>query len=53
MILYKLLATLTTTCDAREKFGPGERFLLGAGGVELVTPPPLEPFLFRRLLAGR
>lgn len=50
--LYDMV-TLTTTWDASEKFGPGDRFLLfGAGGVELATPPPLDPFLFRRLFAG-
>ena len=47
------LATLTTTCEASEKFGPGDRFLLGTGGVEFATPPPLDPFRFRRLFAGR
>lgn len=47
------LVTLTTTCEASEKFGPGDRFLFGTGGVELATPPPLEPFRFRRLFAGR
>lgn len=47
------MVTLTTTWDAKEKFGPGDRFLFGTGGVEFATPPPLDPFLFRRLLAGR
>jgi hypothetical protein len=51
--LRESLATLTTTCEASEKFGPGDRFLFGAGGVEFATPPPLDPFRFRRLLAGR
>lgn len=46
------MVTLTTTCDASEKFGPGDRFLLGTGGVEFATPPPLEPFLFLRLFEG-
>lgn len=46
------LVTLTTTWDASEKFGPGDLFLFGAGGVEFATPPPLDPFLFRRLFAG-
>jgi hypothetical protein len=39
------------TCDANEKFGPGERFLLGTGGV-LIADPELEPLRFLRLLAG-
>jgi hypothetical protein len=38
------------TCDANEKFGPGERFLLGTGGV--FTEPELDPLRFLRLLAG-
>lgn len=42
----------TTTCDAKLKFGPGDRFLLGTGGALLAPPPEFEPFLFRRLLAG-
>jgi hypothetical protein len=46
------MVTLTTTWDASEKFGPGDRFLLGTGGVEFATPPPLEPFLFLRLFEG-
>jgi hypothetical protein len=45
------MVTLTTTCDANEKFGPGDRFLFGTGGVELATAP-LDPFLFRRLFDG-
>lgn len=40
------------TCDAREKFGPGERFLLGAGGA-LLPGPDVLPFRFLLLLAGR
>lgn len=44
---------LKTTCDASEKFGPGERFLLGRGGALLAAPPEFDPFRFRRLLAGR
>lgn len=40
------------TCEAKEKLGPGDRFLLGAGGALLATPPDVEPFLFRLLLAG-
>lgn len=47
------LTTLTTTCDASEKFGPGDRFLLGTGGVEFGTPAPLEPFRFLLLFDGR
>jgi hypothetical protein len=47
------MVTLTTTWEAKEKFGPGDRFLFGTAGVEFATPPPpLEPFLFRRLFAG-
>lgn len=42
----------STTCDAKEKFGPGERFLLGTGGALFAAPPELEPFLFRLLFAG-
>lgn len=54
MLLEEGLVTLTTTCDANEKFGPGDRFLFGTGGVEFApTPPPLDPFRFRRLFAGR
>lgn len=45
------MVTLTTTCDANEKFGPGDRFLFGTGGVEFATAP-LDPFLFRRLFDG-
>lgn len=41
-----------TTCEAKEKFGPGERFLFGSGGA-LAAPPEFEPFRFRLLLAGR
>lgn len=41
------------TWDAREKFGPGDRFLLGSAGALFAAPPLCEPFLFRRLLAGR
>jgi len=47
------LANYRTTCDAKEKFGPGLRFLLGTGGVLLAVPPPeFEPFRFRLLFAG-
>lgn len=42
----------TTTCDAREKFGPGERFLLVTGGALFAPPPEFDPFRFRRLFAG-
>lgn len=49
---YKCISL--TTCDASEKFGPGDRFLLGAGGPALPAPAPeLEPLRFLRLLAGR
>lgn len=41
------------TWEAREKFGPGERFLFGAGGALFAAPPEFDPFRFRRLLAGR
>lgn len=44
---------LVLTCDAKEKLGPGDLFLLGAGGALLAAPPDWEPFRFRRLLAGR
>lgn len=44
---------LTVTCEAREKFGPGDRFLLGTGGIGFAPAPEFEPFRFRRLLAGR
>lgn len=39
------------TCDAREKLGPGDLFLLGAGGA-LLPGPDVLPFRFLRLLAG-
>lgn len=39
------------TCDAREKLGPGDLFLLGAGGA-LFPGPDVLPFRFLRLLAG-
>ncbi len=42
---------MTTTCEANEKFGPGERFLLVTGGA-LLAAPEFEPFLFRRLFGG-
>lgn len=42
----------STTCDAKLKFGPGDRFLLGTGGALFVAPPDVEPFRFRRLFAG-
>lgn len=41
------------TCEAREKFGPGERFLFGVGVALFVAPPEFEPLRFRLLLAGR
>lgn len=41
----------TLTCDAREKLGPGDLFLLGAGGA-LFPGPGVLPFRFLRLLAG-
>lgn len=41
----------TLTWDAREKFGPGDLFLLGAGGA-LFPGPEVLPFRFLRLLAG-
>jgi hypothetical protein len=41
------------TCDAKEKFGPGDLFLLGAGVALLAAPPEFDPLRFRRLLAGR
>lgn len=46
------LRKLISTCDAKEKFGPGERFLLGAGGA-LLPGPEVLPFRFLLLLAGR
>lgn len=48
---FYIMVTLTTTWDASEKFGPGDRFLFCTGGV-FATAPPLDPFLFRRLFAG-
>lgn len=39
------------TCDAKEKFGPGDLFLLGAGGA-LFPGPGVLPFRFLLLLAG-
>lgn len=44
--------TKTTTCDAKLKFGPGERFLLGTGGALFAPLPEFEPFRFLRLFAG-
>lgn len=41
----------TLACDAREKFGPGDLFLLGAGGA-LFPGPEVLPFRFLLLLAG-
>lgn len=41
------------TWEAREKLGPGDRFLLGRAGALFAAPPLCDPFLFRRLLAGR
>lgn len=41
------------TCEASEKLGPGDRFLLGAGGALLAAPPEFDPLRFRRLFAGR
>lgn len=43
---------LTVTCEASEKFGPGDRFL-GTGGIAFGPAPDVEPFRFRRLFAGR
>jgi len=47
------LLGLVLTCDAKEKLGPGDLFLLGAGGALFAAPPDWEPFRFRRLFAGR
>lgn len=42
------------TWDAREKFGPGERFLLlGTAATAFAPPPEFDPFLLRLLFAGR
>jgi hypothetical protein len=30
---------LVLTCDAKEKLGPGDLFLLGAGGALFAAPP--------------
>lgn len=43
---------MTTTCDASEKFGPGDRFLLVTGGTLFAPPAEFEPFRFRRLFGG-
>lgn len=48
-----LLIKKRYTCDANEKFGPGDRFLFGTGGALLAAPPEFDPLRFRRLLAGR
>lgn len=40
------------TWDAREKFGPGDLFLFGAGCALLAAPPEFDPLRFRRLFAG-
>ena len=45
------------TCEAREKLGPGDRFLLLSPPPALPGPPPAEllpaaPFRFRRFFAG-
>lgn len=52
MLLHERKLNEKYTCDAREKFGPGERFLLGAGGA-LLPGPDVLPFRFLLLLAGR
>ena len=41
------------TCDAKEKLGPGDLFLFGAGGALFAAPPEFDPLRFRLLLAGR
>lgn len=43
----------TTTWEARLKFGPGDRFLLGTGGALFAPLPEFEPFRFLRLFGGR
>jgi hypothetical protein len=40
------------TCDANEKFGPGDLFLLGAGGALFAAAPDCDPLRLRLLLAG-
>lgn len=42
----------TTTWDAKLKFGPGERFLLGTGGALFAPLPEFDPLRFLRLLGG-
>lgn len=45
--IYQLI-----TWDAKEKFGPGDLFLFGAGCALFAAPPEFDPLRFRLLFAG-
>lgn len=51
-ISHKFISNSKNTCEASEKFGPGDRFLVGADGVLFVAALDCDPLRFLLLLVG-